>query len=154
VRTLGVFDLVCRMFVSVCGEMNGHLGERAGDVIRARSPTIALVRYVWLAIIAVGLLPVALLGFFANPLVFIVLGSEEWRARLMRFYRTAGGSASPLSSVLARWSSTAWSTARNDTDAPCQFENLPSASPPGVPRGESGEPKVFVFARRARLGLG
>jgi hypothetical protein len=74
------------MFVPVCGEMNGHLGERAGDVIRARSPTIALVRYVWLAIIAVGLLPVALLGFFANPLVFIVLGSEEWRARLMRFY--------------------------------------------------------------------
>jgi EamA domain-containing membrane protein RarD len=42
------------------------------------------VRYLWLAIIAVSLLPVALLGFFANPLVFIVLGSEEWRARLMR----------------------------------------------------------------------
>jgi hypothetical protein len=55
-------------------------------VIRARSPTIALVRYVWLAIIAVGLLPVALLSFFANPLVFIVLGSEEWRERLTRLY--------------------------------------------------------------------
>ncbi len=44
------------------------------------------MRYVWLAIIAVSLLPVALLGSFANPLVFIVLGSEEWRARLMRLY--------------------------------------------------------------------
>jgi EamA domain-containing membrane protein RarD len=49
-------------------------------------PTIALVRYVWLAIIAVCLLPVALIGFFANPLVFIVLGSEEWRERLTRLY--------------------------------------------------------------------
>jgi hypothetical protein len=44
------------------------------------------VRYVWLAIVAVSLLPVALLSFFANPLVFIVLGSDEWRERLTRLY--------------------------------------------------------------------
>jgi hypothetical protein len=88
-----------------------------GDVIRTRSPTIGLVRYVWLAIIAVGLLPVALLGFFANPLVFIVLA-----------------------------------TARNDPDAPCSSK-ISRPHRDLASGGESGEPKVFVFARRARLGL-
>lgn len=42
------------------------------------------MRYIWLAIIAVSLVPVALVAFFANPLVFIVLGPETWRERVAR----------------------------------------------------------------------
>jgi hypothetical protein len=44
------------------------------------------VQYVWLAIIAVSLGPVALVGFFANPLVFILLGPEGWRDRMARLH--------------------------------------------------------------------
>jgi hypothetical protein len=40
------------------------------------------VRYVWLAIIAVSLGPVALVGLFANPLSFVVLGPDRWRDRV------------------------------------------------------------------------
>jgi hypothetical protein len=50
---------------------------RAGEAVR---------RVVWLAIMAVSFVPVALLGFFANPLLFLILGPESWRERLMRLY--------------------------------------------------------------------
>ena len=48
------------------------------------------MRYLWLALIAVGLVPVAVAGFFANPLVFLVLGPEAWRERVagLRPYRS------------------------------------------------------------------
>lgn len=42
------------------------------------------MRYVWLAIIAISLGPVALVGLFANPLVFVLLGPEGWRDRMTR----------------------------------------------------------------------
>ena len=42
------------------------------------------MQYVWLAIIAVSLVPVALVAFFANPLVFILLGADTWRDRMRR----------------------------------------------------------------------
>jgi hypothetical protein len=44
------------------------------------------VRYVWLAVIALSLGPVAVVGFMLNPLVFWALGPEAWRDRLVRFY--------------------------------------------------------------------
>jgi hypothetical protein len=79
------------MFVPVCGEMNGHLGERAGGC--HSSPIASPIAYHRAGAIRVArdhrgrpASSGALLGFFANPLVFIVLRSEEWRARLTRFY--------------------------------------------------------------------
>jgi hypothetical protein len=42
------------------------------------------VRFVWLAILAVSLVPVALVGLLANPLVFLVLGPDAWRERVQR----------------------------------------------------------------------
>ena len=47
---------------------------------------MTLVRYLWLAIIAVSLGPVAVVGFFANPLVFLVLGPDVWRERVGRLH--------------------------------------------------------------------
>jgi hypothetical protein len=44
------------------------------------------VQYVWLAIIALSLVPVALVGFMLNPLVFWALGPEAWRDRLIRLH--------------------------------------------------------------------
>ena len=44
------------------------------------------MRYVWLTIIAVSLVPVALVGFMLNPLVFWALGPEAWRDRLIRLH--------------------------------------------------------------------
>jgi hypothetical protein len=44
------------------------------------------VRFVWLAIIAVSLIPVAVAGFFANPLVLFAIGPAAWRERLARLY--------------------------------------------------------------------
>jgi hypothetical protein len=44
------------------------------------------VQYVWLAIIALSLVPVALMGFMLNPLVFWALGPEAWRDRLIRLH--------------------------------------------------------------------
>ena len=42
------------------------------------------MQYVWLAIIGVSLAAVALAAFLANPFVFMLLGPEEWRARVER----------------------------------------------------------------------
>ena len=44
------------------------------------------MQYVWLAIIALSLVPVALVGFTLNPLVFWALGPEAWRDRLIRLH--------------------------------------------------------------------
>ena len=44
------------------------------------------MQYVWLAIIALSLVPVALVGFMLNPLVFWALGPEAWRDRLIRLH--------------------------------------------------------------------
>jgi hypothetical protein len=44
------------------------------------------VRYVWLALIGISLLPVAIAGFLCNPLVVMTLGGDEWRARLARLH--------------------------------------------------------------------
>lgn len=42
------------------------------------------MQYAWLAIIALSLVPVAFVAFFANPLVFLVLGPEVWHERVAR----------------------------------------------------------------------
>lgn len=42
------------------------------------------MRYVWLVIIAVSLVPVAVVSFMLNPIAFWVLGPEAWRDRLIR----------------------------------------------------------------------
>lgn len=42
------------------------------------------MRIIWLAIIAASLVPVAVVGLLANPLVFLVLGPEAWREWLAR----------------------------------------------------------------------
>ncbi len=42
------------------------------------------MRYIWLAVIAVSLGPVALAAFFANPLIFMLLGPEAWHDRVTR----------------------------------------------------------------------
>jgi len=44
------------------------------------------VQYVWLTIIALSLVPVAVVGFMLNPLVFWALGPEAWRDRLLRLH--------------------------------------------------------------------
>ena len=44
------------------------------------------MQYVWLTIIAVSLMPVAILGFMLNPLVFWALGPEAWRDRIICFH--------------------------------------------------------------------
>ncbi len=44
------------------------------------------MRYVWLTIIALSLVPTAVVGFMLNPLVFWTLGPEAWRARLIRLH--------------------------------------------------------------------
>lgn len=46
--------------------------------------SFAPVRYAWLAVIAVSLVPVAIVGLFANPLVFMVLGPDVWRDRMQK----------------------------------------------------------------------
>jgi len=45
-----------------------------------------VLQYVWLAIIALSLVPVTLMGFMLNPLVFWALGPEAWRDRLIRLH--------------------------------------------------------------------
>jgi hypothetical protein len=42
------------------------------------------MRFFWLAVIAVSIVPVAIASFLLNPLVFLLLGPEAWRAQLMR----------------------------------------------------------------------
>jgi hypothetical protein len=44
------------------------------------------VRYVWLAIIAVSLVPAAIVSLLLNPLVFLVLGAEGWREHVRRLH--------------------------------------------------------------------
>jgi hypothetical protein len=42
------------------------------------------VRYFWLAVIAVSIVPVAVASFLLNPLVFLLLGPETWRTQFSR----------------------------------------------------------------------
>jgi EamA domain-containing membrane protein RarD len=44
------------------------------------------VRYVWLAIIGISLIPVAIAGFFLNPLMLFAIGVTAWRERLVRVH--------------------------------------------------------------------
>jgi EamA domain-containing membrane protein RarD len=44
------------------------------------------VRYFWLAVIAVTVVPAAVAGFLLNPLVYLLLGAEAWRDRLARLH--------------------------------------------------------------------
>jgi hypothetical protein len=42
------------------------------------------VQDIWLAVLALSLVPVAVVAFLANPLIFLVLGPEAWRERAAR----------------------------------------------------------------------
>lgn len=42
------------------------------------------MRYLWLVIIALSLVPVAVVGLMLNPFVFWALGPEAWQDRLTR----------------------------------------------------------------------
>ncbi len=44
------------------------------------------MRYVWLAVIAVSIVPAAAASFLLNPLVFVLLGPDAWREQLARLY--------------------------------------------------------------------
>jgi hypothetical protein len=44
------------------------------------------MRYVWLAIIAISLVPVAGAVVLLNPLVLFTIGVSAWRERLVRLY--------------------------------------------------------------------
>lgn len=44
------------------------------------------MRYFWLAVIAVSVVPAAVASVLLNPLVFLLLGAEVWRERLSRVY--------------------------------------------------------------------
>ncbi len=44
------------------------------------------MRYLWLAIIALSLVPVAFVGFLLNPITLWVLGPEVWKERLTRLH--------------------------------------------------------------------
>ena len=44
------------------------------------------MQYVWLSIIAASLVPVAVVGFMLNPLVFWALGPKAWRDRLAQLH--------------------------------------------------------------------
>jgi hypothetical protein len=44
------------------------------------------MRYVWLSIIGLSLVPVATVCFLMNPMTLFVLGAEAWRERLTRLY--------------------------------------------------------------------
>ena len=44
------------------------------------------MQYVRLTIIALSIVPVAVVGFMLNPLVFWALGPEAWRDRLIRLH--------------------------------------------------------------------
>jgi hypothetical protein len=49
------------------------------------------VRYVWLAVIGLSLVPVAFVSIVLNPLVFLMIGADVWHERVARFrpYRWA-----------------------------------------------------------------
>ncbi len=42
------------------------------------------MRYFWLAVIAVSIVPAAVASVLLNPLVFLLLGAEVWREQLSR----------------------------------------------------------------------
>jgi hypothetical protein len=42
------------------------------------------MRYFWLAVIALSLLPSAVASVLLNPLVFLLLGPDAWREQLER----------------------------------------------------------------------
>ncbi len=44
------------------------------------------MRYFWLAVIAVSVVPSAAASFLLNPLVFVLLGPDAWREQLARLY--------------------------------------------------------------------
>jgi hypothetical protein len=44
------------------------------------------VRYVWLTIIGLSLVPAAIASFVLNPLTLVVLGPDGWRERVTRLH--------------------------------------------------------------------
>ena len=44
------------------------------------------MRYFWLAVIAVSIVPSTVASFLLNPLVFVLLGPDVWRKQLARLY--------------------------------------------------------------------
>ena len=44
------------------------------------------MRYVWLIVIAVSIVPAAAAAFLLNPLVYLLLGPEAWRNQLARLH--------------------------------------------------------------------
>lgn len=44
------------------------------------------MRYFWLAVIAVSVVPSALASILLNPLVFLLLGPDAWREQLARLH--------------------------------------------------------------------
>ncbi len=44
------------------------------------------MRYFWLAVIAVSIVPSALASILLNPLVFLLLGRDTWGEQLARLY--------------------------------------------------------------------
>jgi hypothetical protein len=44
------------------------------------------VRYFWLAVMAVSVVPSAVASVLLNPLVFVLLGADAWRVQLARVY--------------------------------------------------------------------
>ncbi len=44
------------------------------------------MRYFWLAIMVVTLVPAAVASLLFNPLVFLLLGPEAWREQVARVY--------------------------------------------------------------------
>jgi hypothetical protein len=45
---------------------------------------MGLVRYLWLGIIALSLIPVAFACFLFNPITLWVLGPQAWREQVLR----------------------------------------------------------------------
>jgi hypothetical protein len=44
------------------------------------------MRYVWLAIIAVTVVPLVYVAWLANPLLLVLFGVDWWRDRIARLY--------------------------------------------------------------------
>jgi hypothetical protein len=58
----------------------------AGQTNPTESNSMMVVRFIWLTLIGLSLVPVALLSFVLNPLVFWMLGPEAWRERVARLH--------------------------------------------------------------------
>lgn len=44
------------------------------------------MRYLWLAVIALSIVPTAVASVLLNPLVFVLLGPDTWREQLARLH--------------------------------------------------------------------